>query len=188
MDVTRILEADHRQAEDLFDKIEAAEGKARQPFIDELVTALRAHMELEENVVYPAMEPVTGNETVQEGETEHELARKGLEDMVGLAPDEPGFGAALEAVKAGISHHVEEEETEVFPKLRNDGESVLEQMATPFMKKRTELGMPMEADALAAASSKDELLAEAKAADVEGAAGMNKDQLAEALADKMQVA
>ena len=185
MDVTRILEADHREAEALFAKIEAAKGKARQPFIDKVVTGLRAHMELEESVVYPAMEPVTGHEDVQEGTTEHDLARKGLKDVVALAPDEPGFGAALDAVKAGITHHVNEEENDVFPKLRKDGESALEKMATPFMQKRMELGLPMEADAIAAASSKDELLAEAKAAEVEGAASMNKDELAEALAGKM---
>jgi hemerythrin-like domain-containing protein len=188
MDVTRILEADHRQVEELFEEIDGAEGEARQPFIDELATSLRAHMELEEQIVYPAIEPVTGDETVQEAQTEHQLARKGLEDMLRLAPDEPGFGAALEALKAGITHHVEEEETEVFPKVRDDGKSALEKMSTPFMKKRMELGMPMEADALAAASSKDELLAEAQAAEVEGAASMNKDELAEALARKMQMA
>ena len=75
-------------------------------------------MELEETVVYPAMEPVTGKEAVEEGNTEHELARDGIAQMIDLAPDEPGFGAALAAVKAGISHHVEEEENEIFPKLR----------------------------------------------------------------------
>ncbi len=185
MDVTRILEADHREAEALFAKIEGAEGKARQPFIDQLTEALRGHMELEESVVYPKMEPVTGHEDVQEGKTEHDLARDGLDAMNGLAPDEPGFGAALDALKAGIMHHVKEEENDVFPKLRKDGAQVLEAMATPFMKKRMELGLPMEADAISAASSKDELLAEAKAAAVEGAASMNKDELAEALAGKM---
>src|SRR5688572_25405672 len=102
MDVTRMLEADHRQVEDLFAKIEKAKGDDRLPLIDELATSLKAHMALEEEVVYPTMEPVTGAEAVQEGETEHELARKSLAEMTALAPDEPGFGAALEAVKAGI--------------------------------------------------------------------------------------
>ena len=185
MDVTKMLEADHREAEDLFEKIDSAEGAARQPFIDELATALKAHMQLEEQVVYPMMEPVTGHDDVVEATTEHELARKGLADMLRLAPDELGFGAALEAVKACIAHHVEEEETEVFPKLRKSGAAVLDKMATPFMKKRAELGMAMGADALAAASSKEELLAEAKSAGVDGAASMTKAQLAEALADAM---
>jgi hemerythrin superfamily protein len=185
MDVTKILEKDHRTVESLFDKIQRAEGEERTPLIQELATDLRAHMELEETTLYPAMQPVTGGETVEEGETEHELARKALQDVLDLAPDEPGFGAALEALEAGISHHVEEEEGEVFPQLRSKGEQVLAEIATPFMKKRIELGMPMEAEALAAAATKEELAAEAEAAGIEGAASMKKDELAEALAGAM---
>jgi hypothetical protein len=130
------------------------------------------------------MEPVTGAEAVEEGNKEHELARDGLAQMIDLAPDEPGFGAALDAVKAGISHHVHEEEDELFPKLRKDG-SILDEIATPFMKKRVELGAPLDAAMLSAASTKDELLAEAQAASVDGAASMTKQDLAEALAAQM---
>lgn len=184
MDPTKLLEADHRSVEDLFDRIEQAEGDDRTPLIEELRTSLTAHMQLEEQTLYPAMAPVTGEEAVEEGNTEHELARKALADVVELGPDEPGFGAALDALKAGIEHHVEEEENEVFPKLRRDGE-VLERLATPIMATRLELGLPMDADALADASTKDELLAEARNAGVEGAASMNKAELAEALAGVM---
>ena len=180
-----MLEADHRQVEALFDKIQKAEGDARQPMIDQLATALQGHMELEETVLYPQMQSVTGDEAVEEANREHELARSSLEEMLGLAPDQPGFGAALEATKAGIAHHVEEEEGEVFPKLRQKGKDVLDRVATPFMKTRLELGMPMDADALAASSSKDELLAEAKGAGVEGASSMSKTELADALVAKM---
>ena len=141
-------------------------------------------MKLEEEVLYPAMSKVTGDEAVEEGNVEHELARKNLEDVLRMAPDEPGFGAALEATKAGISHHVEEEEDEVFPKLRKDG-SVLEQIATPFVHKRVELGLPMGADELEASSTKDDLLAEARVAGVEGASSMTKREIADALAAKM---
>jgi iron-sulfur cluster repair protein YtfE (RIC family) len=185
MDVTKMLEADHRHVEELFKHIDKAEGAERQPYLDDLATSLRAHMELEEQVVYPAMRPVTGAEAAEEATTEHELGRKLLGDVLRLAPDEPGFGAALAALEAGISHHVEEEETQVFPELRADGATVLADMATPFMTKRLELGLPMDAAALAAASTKDELLAEARSAGIEGAASMTKDELAVALAAKM---
>jgi hemerythrin superfamily protein len=185
VDVTKILETDHRQVEDLFARIERAKGDDRKPLIDELATALRGHMELEESVVYPTMESVVGHETVEEGETEHKLARKALDDVVSLGPDEPGFGAALDACKAGIEHHVKEEEGEVFPKLRKNGAQVLADMATPFMTKRLELGLPMKPDALEAASTKDELLQEAKSAGVDGATSMSKTELATALAEKM---
>jgi iron-sulfur cluster repair protein YtfE (RIC family) len=185
MDVTKILEHDHRSVEKLFAEIEHADGAERQPMIDELATSLRSHMELEEGTVYPAMQPVTGAEAVKEGNKEHGLARKILGDLVDLSPDKPGFGAALDSLKAGISHHVDEEEHEVFPKLRKDGASVLDEVATPFMKKRVELGMPIDADALAASSSKVELLAEARSAEVDGAASMTKAELAASLAEKM---
>ena len=184
MDPTKMLEADHRHVEELFDAIEEAEGDDRTPLIDDLATTLRKHMELEERVVYPAMEPVTGEEAVEEGNKEHELARKSLADVLDLAPDEPGFGAALDATKAGIAHHVEEEENEVFPQLRKDGD-VLARMATPFMSTRLELGLIVDAEALADSSTKDELLDEARSAGVEGAASMNKGELAEALAGVM---
>jgi hemerythrin superfamily protein len=185
MDVTKILEQDHRDAESLFDQIPKAEDAERQSLIDELNTALRAHMELEERVVYPAVEPLIGAEEVQEADQEHQLARQGLDSMLELAPDEPGFDGALESVKAGILHHVEEEEKELFPKVRKDGSKVLDQIATPFMQTRVELGMPIEADALSSASSKDELVTEAKAASVEGADSMTKAELADALVAKM---
>jgi iron-sulfur cluster repair protein YtfE (RIC family) len=184
VDPTKILEADHRQVEDLFDKIAKADGEERSPLVSELAESLRGHMMLEEQVLYPAMGRVTGDEAVEEARTEHELARKTLDEMVKLAPDEPGFDGAMESVKAGIEHHVEEEEGEVFPKLRSDG-TVLDEIATPFMHKRVELGLPFDAAALASASTKEELVTEAVEAGVEDASSMTKDQLAETLVRKM---
>lgn len=185
MDVTKILETDHRTVEDLLDRIEDAEADERGPLIDELSASLRAHMELEEDALYPTMAPVTGQEEVQEAETEHELAREGLEHVLELGPDEPGFGAALDALKAGIEHHVKDEEDGAFPKLRKDGASVLVDLAPAFMQKRIELGLPTGADVLAASFTKDELTAEADAAGVDGAASKTKSELAKALIAKM---
>ena len=185
MDVTKILEADHRKVEALFDQIEDANGPERQHMIDELVTSLRGHMELEETVVYPAMEPVTGEEAVEEGYKEHELARDGLAQMIELAPDEPGFGAALDAVKAGISHHVQRRRRRDLPETAQGRVHRPRRHGDTFMQKRVELGMPIEADALAAASSKSELVEEAKSAGVDAAASMTKAELTEALAARM---
>lgn len=185
MDPTKMLEADHRDVEDLFARIKKTEGKERMALIEELQTSLLAHMELEETVLYPKMKPVTGKDDITEGKTEHDLARKSLEEVMKLAPDGLGIGGAIDALEAGISHHVEEEEDEVFPKLRSDGQKVLDEMATPFMAKRMELGMPMPAASLSAAFNKDELSAEAESAGVDGFADMKKEELAEALAAKM---
>lgn len=185
MDVTRLLESDHREVEDLFDRIDSAEGAERTPFVEQLAVALRAHMKLEEGVVYPAMASVTGQGAVREGETEHDVARTTLAEVERLAPDEPGFGAAFEALKAAISHHVVEEEDEVFPQLRREGADTLARMATPFMTKRLELGLPMPAEAIAKSATKDELVDEATNVGVTNAGSLTKDELAEALSAAM---
>lgn len=185
MDCTKLLEADHRQVEALLEEIANAEGEAKAPLVQQLATSLQAHMDLEEQVLYPAMQPVTGEETVQEGVTEHELARKALQDVIALAPEEPGFEAALEVIKAGIKHHVEDEEGEVFPQLRSDGQEVLEQVEAPFLAKRAEVGLPIDAASLEEAMTKEELLEEARKAELEGTSSMSKAELAAAVAESL---
>ena len=72
-------------------------------------------MEIEESQVYPQLEQVD-NEIAEEANVEHGLVQglDKLQELIGM----PGFGAAVDMLKAGIGHHVEEEETEVFPQLR----------------------------------------------------------------------
>ncbi len=184
MDVTRILEADHREVEQLLAKLSRAKGDARAPIIESITTALRGHMELEEEVVYPLVQRVLGEEDFTEGNTEHELVRKALADLTELAPDRPGFGATMAILRAGVMHHVEDEEDEVFPQLRRD-DGAMQSIAKAFLEKRMQLGMPMPPSALAAASSKDELAREARAAGIDRATSMTKDELARALVKVM---
>lgn len=161
------LEQQHRQAEQLLAKLEKAEREADQRRLtDELMTALALHMELEEREVYPALRELDG-EMAAEANTEHELAREGLQKLDELV-GRPGFGAAVEMVKAGIAHHVEEEENEAFPTLRS------------------ELGLARSKSGSRSGSSsptKEELYEAAKEAGVEGRSTMTKDELAKAIAD-----
>lgn len=119
-DVTKMLEQDHREAEDLFAKIKETNGAARAALVTKLAGALKLHMQVEEKIVYPAIAKQVdgGDDMVDEATTEHEGARKALADVEKLSPNEPGFDGALEMLEAGISHHVEEEEEEVFPQFR----------------------------------------------------------------------
>ena len=111
------LEAEHRKAEKLLKKLEKAEtASAQRPLVDQLLAAMAEHMRVEETQVYPVLQQVDG-EMAEEAEIEHGLARDGLQTLATMI-GKPGFGAAVAMVQAGIDHHVEEEETEVFPKLR----------------------------------------------------------------------
>lgn len=150
------LELEHRQAEELFSKLEKAESETeQQTLVDELVGALTKHMQVEESEVYPEVRKMDA-EMEQEAENEHQLGRDGMTKLVEMV-GEPGFGAAVAMLQAGISHHVEEEESEVFPKLREA------------------LGYP-PADA-----TKRDLYKQAQAAGIEGRSSMSKDELVEAV-------
>jgi iron-sulfur cluster repair protein YtfE (RIC family) len=117
-DPMRILKADHREVEKLLDKLaDSEEGAEREQMVDELVTKLSAHMRAEESIVYPPVKAEVGEEDEEEAEIEHGLAREGLEKVQQMV-DMPGFGAAVEMLKGGISHHVKEEETELLPELQ----------------------------------------------------------------------
>jgi hemerythrin superfamily protein len=118
-DVVSILEADHRAVEKLFKDIQAASGSRRSSLVDKLVTELTLHMSIEESLVYPRVSAFD-KEMSQEAKAEHALAKKVMTDMRRLAPDEPGFDGALGMLQAGIEHHVQEEEGELFPKLRRE--------------------------------------------------------------------
>ncbi len=150
------LEMEHRQVEDLFAELEKAESEDEQrQLVDQLEQSLTQHMQVEESEVYPELAKLD-NEMEQEAETEHRLARDGLAQVRGLI-GQPGFGAAVEMLKAGITHHVEEEEGEAFPKLR-------EAMGFP----------PGDA-------TKKDLSRQAQAAGIEGRSSMTKDELAHAV-------
>lgn len=118
-DPMRILKADHREVEKLLAKLaETDEGAERQQLADDLVMKLTAHMEMEESIVYPPVGKEVGKEDQEEATIEHGLAREAL-DKIAAMVEAPGFGAVVEMLKGGISHHVEEEETELLPELKD---------------------------------------------------------------------
>ena len=117
-DPASMLKADHRAAKKLLTSLaDSEEGAEREELANDLYAALSLHIEIEERIVYPAVKRYVGEEDEEEAQIEHGLAREGLEKMMSMLTV-PGFGAAAEMLKGGISHHVEEEETEIFPELK----------------------------------------------------------------------
>jgi hemerythrin-like domain-containing protein len=117
-DPMRILKADHREVRQLLTRLaETDEGSEREELAAEVQLKLTAHMDAEESIVYPIVEREVGAEDEEEAEVEHNLARDGLQKVMSMTTA-PGFGAVVEMLKAGIEHHVEEEETQLLPELK----------------------------------------------------------------------
>jgi iron-sulfur cluster repair protein YtfE (RIC family) len=113
-----LLKKDHREVEQMLQRLqESRPGTRRRQTVDKLEAALTLHMGIEERLIYPLVAEVVDQESEQEAEVEHNLAREGVAKLRALV-DAPGFGAAVAMLTAGIKHHVREEEREVFPELK----------------------------------------------------------------------
>jgi hemerythrin-like domain-containing protein len=117
-DPMTILKADHREIKKLLTSLgESEEGPDRERMAVEVEASLTLHMQIEEDILYPAVAEYVGEEDEEEAEIEHGMAREGLTKMMSMV-EKPGFGAAAQMLLGGIEHHVEEEETEILPSLK----------------------------------------------------------------------
>ncbi len=117
------LEQDHKAVAALLDELddttERAE-KTREELFAELQEALTLHANLEEQVLYPALEHVKQtHELALEAFEEHHVVKTLLAEMADTPYDTEEWTAKLTVLKENIEHHVEEEETDMFDKARS---------------------------------------------------------------------
>jgi iron-sulfur cluster repair protein YtfE (RIC family) len=131
MDVLTHLTEEHRKVEAMLAELADSEpGQEREETVGDLEDALRTHMLVEERYVYPIVKTAIGTDDVVGANNEHDLARAGLEELRNLI-DQPGFGGALEALAGGLHHHVDEEENQIFPALRDRAAAKIEALGDP---------------------------------------------------------
>jgi hemerythrin superfamily protein len=120
MDPIALLKADHRKVEELFKKLEDTTERAlktRTELFDKLNHELTAHALAEEAVLYPANKEIKETRDLGfEAVEEHHVVKILLEELGSLSPDTEEWTAKLSVLKENVTHHVKEEETELFPK------------------------------------------------------------------------
>ena len=123
MDAIALLRQDHREVERLFKQFEKAGPRAhktRRNLVDKVIKELSVHAVIEEQVFYPAVrEAVEETEdTVLESLEEHHIVKWTLSELDGMDPEAERFVAKVTVLMESVRHHVEEEEDELFPKVR----------------------------------------------------------------------
>jgi len=119
-DAITLLKADHRAVEKLFGQFEKAKDTDRKKTLaDKICLELRVHMQIEEEIFYPtSREYLKDEDIVDEAVVEHAAARDLMDEIGRMEPDEELYDAKVTVLEEQIEHHVEEEETELFPKVR----------------------------------------------------------------------
>ena len=120
-----LLKQDHANVEELFHRFETAKpdeldelGRVR----DLVVKHLSRHAVVEEQVFYPAIRAKLGDDTaavVLEGLEEHHLVKLALSELEKLPPTHERFRPKFTVLIENVRHHVEEEENDMFPLVRD---------------------------------------------------------------------
>jgi hemerythrin superfamily protein len=120
MDALQMLEQDHRKVKILFREAkDANDPRKRKEVFDKIDTELEIHTHIEETVFYPAIEKRDEfKEIVAEALEEHREAKTLLDELEDLEAEDDEFELKLEELIEAVEHHVEEEEGEMFPKIR----------------------------------------------------------------------
>lgn len=120
MNALEILKQDHQKVKQLFQEAtHASDQNKRKDLFDKIDTELEIHAHIEETVFYPALEEHEElTDMVAEALEEHQEAKSLLEELEELGPENHDFGSKLQELMETVEHHVEEEEGEMFPKIR----------------------------------------------------------------------
>lgn len=110
-DAIKLLSADHRKVEKLFEDFEKAKGATRKErLVKEICTELKIHTMIEEEIFYPSLRGKIEDDLLDEAVVEHDGAKVIVNDLETAEPDEDFYDAKVKVLQEQIEHHVEEEE------------------------------------------------------------------------------
>jgi hemerythrin superfamily protein len=114
-----LLESQHREVEKIFSQLDKAKtASAKQKLFDLLADSLAVHMEIEEHQFYPAAKAKRTEDMLLESLEEHLGIKRVLADLLETEAADETFDAKIKVLKEQVEHHVEEEETDLFPKTK----------------------------------------------------------------------
>lgn len=124
-DAIVLLKDDHKAVEKLFKQFEKlvkdeAAPSRKRAVVDSMIEELARHAAIEEQHFYPTVRDRCEelDDTVLEGLEEHHIVKWTLSELVDMPADHERFDAKVSVLMESVRHHVEEEESEMFPLVR----------------------------------------------------------------------
>ena len=141
MNAIDLLEAQHREVEDLFSKLERTKDAAkREAIFVELADNLAIHTTIEERHFYPAVREKGAEDGAFETIEDHLTIKRALNALLDLDVEDEAFTEKLDILQAEVEHHVEQEEGDLFPRvMRLFDENELEDIGDAMSGEQSEL-------------------------------------------------
>lgn len=135
-DACTLLDEDHKKVEQLFQQYRSADASRKQQLAQTIAQELSVHMQIEDEIFYPAFLDATGDDDmIEEAEDEHDEARELIARLEGGKADDE----VMKELQKAIEHHVGEERREMFPKARETSSLDLVKLAQELEARKTEL-------------------------------------------------
>ncbi len=139
-DAIVVLKQDHKEILKTFRDFEAAGENAhvrRGQLVDRIIELLTVHTYIENEVMYPRVRELLPEleEDVLESYEEHHVADLLVVELAALKPDAERFVAKTTVLIENVRHHIEEEESEWFPKVREGlGRKTLQEIGAAMLE------------------------------------------------------
>jgi hemerythrin superfamily protein len=119
MDVLTFLKDEHDEAKAIFKKLEDAEGASASRLWEQLKDMLQLHEEMEETLFYPQLKKEeAAKDLILESYQEHHVMDMLQDEISQLKPSAEAWQPKIKVLQENTEHHIEEEEKELFPKVR----------------------------------------------------------------------
>jgi hypothetical protein len=135
-----LLKRDHREVEEYFEDYKDLDDKTdKGALAEKICTALKVHMQVEEEIFYPAARDATkDDDLLDEAVVEHAGAKHLIEEIEAMEVDDDLYDAKIRVLGEQIKHHVKEEEEELFPEVE-DSKMDLKSVGKKLDERKTEL-------------------------------------------------
>jgi iron-sulfur cluster repair protein YtfE (RIC family) len=122
-DAIVLLKSDHKEIREQFRRFADAGPNAtaaKGRIVDKIIELLTVHTYIENEVMYPQVRALLPDleDDVLESYEEHHVADVLVAELAGMTPDAERFDAKTTVLIENVTHHMEEEEQDWFPKVR----------------------------------------------------------------------
>lgn len=141
-DAIVMLKKDHQDVRRLFRDFKAAgDGavKTKGKLVDKIIELLTVHTYIENEVMYPRVRALVPDleDDILESYEEHHVADVLVMELSAMKPDDERFTAKTTVLIENVTHHMDEEEKEWFPQVREAlGRKALQDLGAEMLEAR----------------------------------------------------
>ncbi len=141
-DAIVMLKNDHKEIRKVFRDFQKAGDNAtatKGKLVQKMIELLTVHTYIENEVMYPRVRELLPDleDDVLESYEEHHVADLLVMELVGMTPDHERFDAKTTVLIENVDHHIDEEEKEWFPKVREGlGRKALQELGADMLEAR----------------------------------------------------